>query len=122
VNSLAATRLRVSACQDLPAGISKLVVNTWETAEWLAWERVWRPELAKRGITPKMLELVGNPEHPTGIAACSPERGSRSGLIDWEADAEKTAVLTGMRRLVAELDRGGTEGITHESLTSVAAS
>jgi hypothetical protein len=90
---------------DLPIEVSKLVVNIWQTAEWLAWERVWRPELAKRGITPDMLELVGNPERPTGIAAFSPARGSRSGLIDWEADAEKTAVLTGMRRLVAELDR-----------------
>ena len=90
---------------DLPVEISKLVVNTWQTAEWLAWERVWRPELAKRGITPDMLELVGNPERPAGIAASSPVKGARSGLIDWEADAETTAVLTGMRRLVAELDR-----------------
>jgi hypothetical protein len=69
------------------------------------WERVWRPELAKRGVTPEMLKPVGNPERPTGIAASSPGKGRRSGLIDWEADAEKTAVLTGMRRLVADLDR-----------------
>jgi hypothetical protein len=105
VNSVAATLLSVNTCGDLPAGISKLVVKSWQTAEWLAWERVWRPELAKRDVRPEMLELVGDPEHPTGIAAFSPDRGSRSGLIDWEADAERTAVLTGMRRLVAELDR-----------------
>jgi hypothetical protein len=105
VNNFAAKALPANTCRDLPAEISKLVVNTWQTAEWLAWERVWRPELAKRGITPDMLELVGNPERPTSIAAVSPARGSRSGLIDWRTDAEKTAVLTGMRRLVAELDR-----------------
>ena len=97
---------------DLPVEISNLVVSTWQTAEWLAWERVWRPELAKRGITPKMLELVGNPEHPTGIAAFSPDRGLTVGTDRLEkADAERTAVLTGMRRLVAELDRGGTESV-----------
>lgn len=85
--------------------LSELVANTWRAAEWLAWERVWRPELARRSVTPDMLEPVGDPSRPTGISAFSPERGWRSGRIDWEADAELTAVLTGMRRLVDELDR-----------------
>ena len=109
MNNLAATPLPANTCRDLPVGFSKLVAATWQTAEWLAWERVWRPELAKRGVTPEMLELLGDPEHPTGIAASAPDRTSRSGLIDWEVDPERTAVLTGMRRLVAELDGGGTE-------------
>ena len=91
--------------QDLPAWISRLIVDIWQTAEWLMWERVLRPELAKRGVTPEMLEPVGDPERPTGIAALSPDKGRRSGSIDWEADAEMTAILTGMRRLVADLDR-----------------
>ena len=91
--------------QDLPAWISRLIVDIWQTAEWLTWERVLRPELAKRGVTPEMLEPVGDPERPTGIAAVSPVKGWRSGSIDWQADKEMTAILTGMRRLVAELDR-----------------
>lgn len=91
--------------QDLPAWLATLTVNTWHRPEWDVWERVWRPELAKRGVTPDMLEPVGDPGRPTGIAASPPDRGRRSGRIDWEADAEMTAVLTGMRRLVAELDR-----------------
>ena len=95
----------VHAWQALPAWLSALVENTWQRPEWTVWERVWRPELAKRGVTPEMLKPVGNPERPTGIAASSPGKGRRSGLIDWEADAEMTAVLTGMRRLVADLDR-----------------
>jgi hypothetical protein len=52
-----------------------------------------------------MLEPIGDPGRPTGISASPHEKGRRSGSIDWDADAEKTAVLTGMRRLVAELDR-----------------
>jgi len=100
-----ARRLSVNTWQDLPAWLSNLVVNTWQTSEWAVWERVWRPELAKRGVTPDMLEPVGNPDRPTGIAATPPDREWRSGRIDWEADADITAVLTGMRRLVAELDR-----------------
>ncbi len=91
--------------QDLPVWLSELVANTWRKPEWDTWERVWRPELAKRGVTPDLLEPVGDPEHPAGISAFSPDRGWRSGHIDWEADAPQTAVLTGMRRLVAELDR-----------------
>jgi hypothetical protein len=52
-----------------------------------------------------MLEPVGAPERPTGISACPPGRAWRAGQIDWQADAELTAVLTGMRRLVDDLDR-----------------
>ena len=91
--------------QALPAWLSELVENTWHKPEWDTWERVWRPELAKRGVTPDMLEPVGSPERPTGISAASPDRGWRSGGIEWETDADLTAVLTGMRRLVTELDR-----------------
>jgi len=91
--------------QDLPSWLSNLVENIWQPPEWRTWERVWRPELAKRGVTPDMLEPVGDPERPTGISAASPDKRWRSGGIDWKADPELTAVLTGMRRLVAELDR-----------------
>jgi hypothetical protein len=100
-----ARHLSVTTWKELPEWLSTLTVNTWQKPEWEVWERVWRPELAKRGVTPEMLEPVGNPEHPTGIAASCPAGDRRSGSIDWEADAAMTAVLTGMRRLVAELDR-----------------
>jgi hypothetical protein len=90
---------------DLPVWLSELVENTWRAPEWLIWERVWRPELAKRSVTPDMLEPVGDPGRPDGISALSPDHGWRSGRIDWQADADLTAVLTGMRRLVDELDR-----------------
>ena len=90
--------------QPLPAWLSDLVENTWRKPEWDTWERVWRPELAKRGVTPDMLERVGDPERPTGISASSPDKGRRSARIEWDTDAELTAVLTGMRRLVAEFD------------------
>ena len=95
----------MSAWQDLPVWLTELVANTWRAPEWSVWERVGRPELARRGVTPEMLEPVGDPVRPTGISAFSPERGWRSGGIDWVADAELTAVLTGMGRLVDELDR-----------------
>jgi hypothetical protein len=95
----------VNTWQALPAWLSELVENIWRKPEWDTWERVWRPELAKRGVTPDMLEPVGSPEHPTGISAASAEKGRRSGRIEWETDAELTAVLTGMRRLVADFDR-----------------
>jgi hypothetical protein len=95
----------VSSWQDLPDWLSRLVAGTWQRPEVDLWERVWRPELAKRGVTPDMLEPVGDPDRPTGISASPPGRGWRSGRIDWEADADRTAVLTGMRRLVAEFDR-----------------
>jgi len=95
----------VSTWQDLPAWLSALVANTWQRPEWDVWERVWRPELAKRGVTPGMLEPVGDPDLPTGISASPAGKGWRSGRIDWEADADRTAVLTGLRRLVDELDQ-----------------
>ena len=95
----------MEASQDLPLWLSELVADTWKRPEWEAWERVWRPELAKRGVTPAMLEPVGAPERPTGIAAATAGRAWRAGSIDWQADPELTAVLTGMRRLVADLDR-----------------
>ena len=95
----------MSTWPDLPQWLSAVVANTWRAPEWTVWERVWRPELAKRGVTPDMLEPVGDPNHPVGISASLEGKGWRSGSIDWESDAPLTAVLTGMRRLVDELDR-----------------
>ena len=95
----------VSSLQDPPEWLSILVANTWQTPEWTAWERVWRPELAKRGVRPDMLEPVGDPDRPTAISVSLPGKGRRSGGIDWHTDAELTAVLTALRRLVDELDR-----------------
>ena len=99
------TRPSVDTGPPLPAWLSDLVEKSWQLPEWRVWERVWRPELAKRGVTPDMLEPVGDPALPTGISVLSAGKGRRSGAIDWEADPQLTAVLTGMRRLVAELDR-----------------
>ena len=99
------TRPSVETGPALPMWLLHLVEDTWRLAEWRVWERVWRPELAKRGITPDMLEPVGDPVRPRGISALSADKGRRWGGIDWEADPQLTAVLTGMRRLVAELDR-----------------
>jgi hypothetical protein len=50
---------------------------------------------------------------PTGISASPAGKGWRSGRIDWEADAQLTADLTGLRRLVDELDQpyGGPSGL-----------
>jgi hypothetical protein len=95
----------VSSLQDPPEWLSMLVANTWQRPEWAVWERVWRPELAKRGVAPDMLEPVGDPDRPTGISVSLPGTGRRSSRIDWGTDAELTAVLTGLRRLVDELDR-----------------
>ena len=95
----------VSSLQDPPEWLSMLVANTWQTPEWAVWERVWRPELAKRGVRPDILEPVGDPDRPTAISVSLPGKGRRSGGIDWVADSELTAVLTGLRRLVDELDR-----------------
>ena len=91
--------------RDLPEWLSALVANTWKAPEGVVWEQVWRPELAKRGVTPEMLEPVGDPEHPTGIATAVPGKGRRWGRIDWESDPGLTAVLTGLRRLVDALDQ-----------------
>jgi hypothetical protein len=89
----------MSEC-DAPIWFIELVRSTWGEAEWRAWEEVWKPKLAERGVTPDMLSVIGGPTRPLAISAL----GKRmcSGKISWE-DGD-TAVLDAIRLLVAELD------------------
>jgi hypothetical protein len=91
------------AWQDAPFWLVELVRGTWEVPEWRAWDAVWEPELAKRGVTPALLEPIGDPARPEGISARPPGGRWCSGEIRWEADDERTAVLEGIRRLVDDL-------------------
>ena len=94
---------RVSEWQDAPKWLLDLVVSVWQRDDWRALE-VWRERLAKRDVTPDMLEPVGDPTRPIAISATPPGMGWLSGTIDWHGDSERTAVLNGLRRLVEELD------------------
>jgi hypothetical protein len=67
------------------------------------WEDVWKPELAKRGVTPDMLGYVGDAARPLAIDVSPPGKGWRSGKFDWDADGER-AVPEALRRLVQSLD------------------
>jgi len=97
----------VDQFQDLPGWLHDLVRNVWEGPEWQAWERVWKPELAKRGVTPDMLEPFGDPRQPLAIEVRRPGMRSCSGKID-EADG-RAAVLEALLQLVRDLDEAGAE-------------
>ncbi len=94
----------VSEWQDMPEWLNKLVAGRPGAADvYRAWEDVWKPELAKRGVTPDMLGYVGDAARPRAINARPPGRGWRSGAFDWDADGE-LAVLEALRRLVQNVD------------------
>jgi hypothetical protein len=90
--------------QDMPEWLSGLVAGRPAAADvYRLWEDVWKPELAKRGVTPDMLEPVGDPAEPLAISATPPSKGWRSGAIEWETDGD-FAILQAIRRLIAQLD------------------
>jgi hypothetical protein len=70
--------------QDAPEWLNSLIAGRPQATEVLRlWETVWKPELAKRGISPDMLGYVGDPAKPRAIDVSPP----------------------GVRRLVQNLDR-----------------
>jgi hypothetical protein len=73
----------VGEFQDLPGWLHDLVRGVWETPEWLTWENTWKLELAKRGVTPDMLEPLGDPRKPLAVEATPPALRRCSGKIDW---------------------------------------
>ena len=96
----------MSEWQDAPEWLTDLVRGTWGAAEWQAWENVWRPELAKYGVTPEDLRPVGDPGKPVAIDARPPGGSWCHGRVEWEADGEQAAVLYALRRLVEDLSEG----------------
>lgn len=88
----------------MPKWLNELVAGQPGAADtFRAWENVWKPELTKRGVTPDMLGYVGDPAHPRAIDARTPDKGWRSGKLDWDADGDR-AVLEALRRLVQSFD------------------
>jgi hypothetical protein len=88
----------------MPKWLNELVVGQLRAANtYRAWEDVWKPELAKRGVTPDMLGYVGDPARPTAIDVSPPNKGWRSGRFGWDADGE-LAALEALPRLVQNLD------------------
>lgn len=94
----------MAECPDAPAWILELAVGIWDAPEWMAWERL-RGQLAEIGVTPDMLEPIGDPNRPTGVSAAPVEKGWRHGRIAWDADGQKSALLNGIARLLDELER-----------------
>lgn len=92
--------------QDAPAWLVELVRGNWGEPEWRAWEDVWKPALATRGVMPDMLNPVGDPARPLAISTSPPDARWCQATIDWEADGN-TAVLDALRRLVDDLDAAG---------------
>ena len=89
----------------MPKWLNELVAGQPGAADtYCAWEDVWRPEFAKRGVTPDMLGYVGDSARPRAIDVSSPDKGWRSSKFDWDRDGE-LAVPEALRRLVQELDR-----------------
>jgi hypothetical protein len=86
--SLHRCTLRGSGERELPAWLEALVGDVWEEPKWNAWETQWKPRLLKHGVTPEGLQPVGDPSRPR-----------------WD-EGERTAVLSGLRRLVVALERG----------------
>jgi hypothetical protein len=76
--------------------------GVWETPEWLTWENTWKLELAKRGVTPDMLEPLGDPRKPLAVEATPPALRRCSGKIDWTDG--RSAILDALLRLVRDID------------------
>jgi hypothetical protein len=90
---------------DAPSWLTELVAGTWGEREWQAWRDVWKLELAKRGVRPKMLQPTGgSPGRPSHIAISDESLAWCSVEILWDEDGD-TAPLDAIRRLIVELDR-----------------
>ena len=87
---------------DAPTWLTKLLAASNVTAYY---EEVWKPQLAKRGVTPDMLRPVGDsPGRPSHITIDDPGLSWCSVEIRWELGGD-TVMLDAIRRLIIELDK-----------------